>query len=413
MMSAMSTMPVSLPATRWSAAYPIRRREGFEIYAARRRSDGSDCTVVVPGPLAEPVAAERALKELARAHELVSHPMVPRTCEQGDIGGRWFVELDCPAVTDAIEVIRFLPTAPSKIPYPAADAFIYRLREAAQAAHAVAHPGTGRPYCLGRVSPANVLFDAQGRWYLFGFGHNVAVMRESGRVDATVPFFNAPEISAGADPSPTADYVALLLFARSVAQYIDLTGVIGNVVRGLVSAGSKELAELVHWVESRVIGEIPSRRASVSEAVSVADRIRRIAGITIDPEGFARYSAALLSDNGLPPGETEATGGVLYLGPEATWVLLPDGTRHKLGAAHRRLLLAFVEHHALNPTTPLRAWELFEAGWPGEQASYEAALNRVYVTLSRLRERGLRDAIERFDDGWRLAPGMSVRFVDR
>jgi hypothetical protein len=56
-------------------------------------------------------------------------------------------------------------------------------------------------------------------------------------------------------------------------------------------------------------------------------------------------------------------------------------------------------------------WELFEAGWPGERPIREAGANRVYVTLARLRQLGLRDVVERFEDGYRIAPQAVIRLA--
>ena len=56
-------------------------------------------------------------------------------------------------------------------------------------------------------------------------------------------------------------------------------------------------------------------------------------------------------------------------------------------------------------------WDLVAAGWPGEEPIYEAALNRVYVTVDRLRSLGLRDVVERVDDGYRIIPGERLELL--
>jgi hypothetical protein len=390
-------------------AFPIRRRDAFEVFGARRAADGRPCTVVMPGPEADPGAAAEALAELARVHALVEHPLVALPSASGEEEGRPFVEFDVPAIADATELIRLLPTAPRKIPYPAADAFIYCLRQALDAAHAATDPRTGRPSCLGRFSGGNVLVDAEGRWYLVGLGHNVACLDEHGVVDGTVASFHPPEISAGGAPSPGGDYVALITFMRSVLQYVALPRLIVDLLRGLVTASGGELAELFRWFERRVVAELPGERASVAEAVDVSERIRRILRTRPDPDAFAAYAAELLRDNGLPPSPRAlATGTALLVATDESWVE-SGGERQKVGGAQRRMLAALLAAHEASPTRSLRVWELFEAGWPGERASYEASLNRVYVGLNRLRAKGLREVIERYDDGWRVAPAVRVR----
>ncbi len=51
-----------------------------------------------------------------------------------------------------------------------------------------------------------------------------------------------------------------------------------------------------------------------------------------------------------------------------------------------------------------------EAVWPGDRSVRHAALNRLYVAMSRLRERGLRALLVRSEAGWMLDP--SVALVD-
>lgn len=53
---------------------------------------------------------------------------------------------------------------------------------------------------------------------------------------------------------------------------------------------------------------------------------------------------------------------------------------------------------------------LLAAGWPRERILPAAAANRLHVALSTLRRLGLRDVIERVDEGWRMSPALVVRF---
>ena len=56
--------------------------------------------------------------------------------------------------------------------------------------------------------------------------------------------------------------------------------------------------------------------------------------------------------------------------------------------------------------------ELLAAGWPGENPSHEAGLNRVYVALSSLRKMGLRELLHSGDDGYQLEPRVVVSIQD-
>jgi hypothetical protein len=49
-----------------------------------------------------------------------------------------------------------------------------------------------------------------------------------------------------------------------------------------------------------------------------------------------------------------------------------------------------------------------EAGWPDERIQHEAALNRIYQAISRLRRMNLRDVVEAHEGGYRIAPSVGV-----
>ena len=95
----------------------------------------------------------------------------------------------------------------------------------------------------------------------------------------------------------------------------------------------------------------------------------------------------------------------MTVGPECATLTLGDAPPTRLSGPRRRLVELLVDEHASGRIVTL--WELFERGWPGERPVFEAGKNRVYVTLSRLRQAGL--PVERFDDGYRLDPRARVR----
>lgn len=397
---------------RYSDPLPIRSRAAFQILSAQRTSDGRACVLVLPGSNAAPRAAAEAFAEIERVHALVEHPLIPRVEARGEASGTPFLELACEAVVDGIEIVRLFADSDRKIPYGAADAFIASLREAMQAAHAVVDPFTGRPVCLGRMSAGNILFDARGRWWLVGFGRNFPVEKETGAIDGATAYFQAHELSSGGEPSPSGDYVALLLFMRSVMPYVDLaTGPIGRILRGDVQPSDMELLDLLKQVELRVISEVPSRRATIAEAVEIADRIRAIVGAPLDRDGYAAFVESILRSADPSPLEGDTTPAVrtLTVGPDLAWIAGPDGKRSRLGRPARRIVGALVEHHRGGAAGALTTWDLLEAGWPGERPVAEAGANRVYVTLARLRQLGLRELIERNDDGFRIAAGTEIR----
>lgn len=401
---------------RYEAVLSIRSRSSFRLVSARRIADGKPCVVLVPGPKANVAAATDVFAEIVRTNALFNHARVPKVSEHGTIDGTPFVEFDCDAVADGFDIVKLMADAATKIPYGAADGFIASIREATSAAHAVTDPRTGQPLCLGRLSLANVLFNAQGEWFVVGIGKNFPVERDDGSNDPEVATCYAPELGTGGAPSPGGDYVAVLLFMRSVMPYADMSGAVGRIVRGEIQAEDAELIQCLVWIETRMVGELAPRRASVAEAIAMSERVRALNGEERDEPGFAAYVRALLEKAEeeparIAPSEPPAMH-TLTLARDALWITGADGTRHRLGRAHRRILLALVDKHQTAEGEPLTVWDLLQAGWPGENPSREAGANRVYVAVASIRQLGVRDLIERFDDGYRLSPRSRVAFVD-
>lgn len=67
-----------------------------------------------------------------------------------------------------------------------------------------------------------------------------------------------------------------------------------------------------------------------------------------------------------------------------------------------RILRALANAHAREPGRALSVAELVAAGWPGEKVLPRAGASRVYVSIASLRRMGLRDALERTPEGYRL-----------
>lgn len=407
-----------LPASPWLGRYvdplPIRSRGSFHIVsaetAARERR-----TVIVPGPGADAGRVDEAFAEIERVHALFEHPRVPRVTARGRAGEVPYLELGCAAAMDGVDLMRLLGDLEAKIPYPAADGFIAGTRLALEAAHAAADPRTSLPVCLGRISHANYLFSPDGRWWLVGFGRNFPIERDSGAPDAWVSSFQAPETSAGGTPSPMGDFAALVLFMRSMLQYAETSGTrLARILRGEIEPPDLELIEKLRWFDQHIFGELPQLRPSMREAVAVSDRIRELLGVRVDLDGFDAFAADLMrrqdEPEPLPEREPPSDRGVT-LGPDAAWIAGADGRRHPLGRAQRRIIQALADLHRKDPAATLTMWEVLEAGWPGEQPVFEAGANRVYVTIARLRRMGLRDVIERFEDGYRLSPRALLRLA--
>lgn len=94
----------------------------------------------------------------------------------------------------------------------------------------------------------------------------------------------------------------------------------------------------------------------------------------------------------------------LRVASDGTWFARDDGPRVSVHPRRTlvRVLRALVEHHCARRSAPLSTADLIEAAWPGERLVGESGPTRVYVALSSLRRIGLRDAIARQGDGYRL-----------
>jgi hypothetical protein len=77
------------------------------------------------------------------------------------------------------------------------------------------------------------------------------------------------------------------------------------------------------------------------------------------------------------------------------------------------MMLRLVEERVQAPGRALPIAALFESGWPGERASPEAAHNRVYVGVSRLRKLGFQGLLLSRDDGFLLDPAVATYRAER
>ncbi len=168
---------------------------------------------------------------------------------------------------------------------------------------------------------------------------------------------------------------------------------------------------------------------------------RSVAGLRGQREGASRPFAALLGrarredvrlDGPLAEGESPcdrrfvadllaASSAVHPVAAPGVRLTLPQtGDAFRLGdgpviglgrrRAAKRVLVHLASRHEANPGGCSDAFELFEAGWPGETIRPDSAAHRVYVTLSVLRKLGLQEVIVTTDDGYRLANGLAIHW---
>jgi hypothetical protein len=385
---------------------PIRAHAGFHVVSAVRARDGEMCVVITPGTDADAARVAEALADIDRCHALLDHALIPKVSARGIVNGRPYLELACNAVVDGMSVRRLFAEARQGVTLESLKGLFSSLSEAMLAAQAVVDPRSGRPLCLGRLSYGNLLFAESGRFFLVGYGRNFPVERDDGRPDSEVISFQAPEISLGGFPSPSADRFALLQLMLSFLPIIDVERLAAERPR----TGDLGTIERLRWLEDDALAA-PASLSGAGEVGGGADRGRAMGSGEPDPGGFTsciacllRHPAQRLGGEALPHGPPS-----VLLGLEVSYIVTSDGVQHPLGHALRRIVTALVERHRTAPGATLTLQELVEAGWPGERPIAEAGANRVYVALTHLRRMGMRDIIERCTDGYRISARASIR----
>jgi hypothetical protein len=416
MLPAFSTMKICstrdhLPwLGRYAYPLPIRSRGSFQVVSASRVDNAKACVVIAPGPTADPGQVAEALAEIERVHAYLDHPNIPKVAKRGVADGTPYLEFDCDAVMDGTEFYRLVTEAGQSVTQESADGFISGLFKAMQTAHVTIDPERRGPVCLGRVSSANLLFSPDGRFYLIGYGRNFPVENDRGTHDGWVTTFQAPEVAFGGEATPSGDYVALLLFARSLLPVVKMSTMISRVVRGDIHLHDHELLKCLRWYDQHVLGAPVGRRKSIQEARAVTDHIRRLTCTAPDLGAFSAFVAKLVCRLAPPRAATDAGDSLpnLVVGLEVSWVAGPDGEQHLLGRPHSRIVAAFIDRHHEAPGATLTTQDLLQAGWPGERLVADAGVNRVYVALTQLRRMGLRNVLEYSEDGYRLVPRTVV-----
>lgn len=388
-------------------------------------------TVVAAEPRADQLTAAIALDRLFEAHREPLHPVIARAIERGHHETTGFVVFDFPARLDFDQVLRLGLEGGWKAPYSEADGFSTTLRDALLAS----------PTPLGVFSHGNVLFAADGSHVLLGFGHNVAVHDERGRIVVRARFYQAPEVAVGGTPTMSSDLVGMVEMTRATMAFVKVHEAIGRIIMGNTLGEDMELMRLILWYESKVMRGAPAMRPSIEEYMAVSTRIRALLGSVPDAQGFRNFVRGMLlaerpelveggrilkvaRDSSSFEVMGEITGEAV-VGPVRERVAkVPVENGGKVGGSasrradlrkHRllsRLLGALVSQRIHAPGAPLSVDVLIQAGWPGEKMQRDAGLNRVYVAIAALRRAGLNEDLERSDGGYRLRPSTVVRLED-
>jgi hypothetical protein len=104
----------------------------------------------------------------------------------------------------------------------------------------------------------------------------------------------------------------------------------------------------------------------------------------------------------------------LAIGPEGSWFRSPGADKVDLARRHnlRRVLAALIERKENEPGRGMSSEDIFGAGWPGERASRDAAVNRVRVAIATLRKLGLRPHLLTRSDGYVIDPDVTIAHED-
>jgi hypothetical protein len=393
---------------RYRAVVPIRCRGALHFYSARD-AESDRLRVLVMAPRIPVGEARARLTSLARVHGLVAGvaSRVPAVVDAAlDAPAPW-VALDCDAVADQEHTAEYVRQGGEKPDFQRGAALGKMLVETLIECHRVRDPASGAPVCLGSVAPANILFNAEGRLWLVGFGAGPLI-------DACI----APEVAMGEPATPGADTYAVTLFMRSQAVYVELPAALQRAFAGrsIEGDGGQELVELIFTNNVKVLAAPPAERIDLEEGIAFQRRMWQLVGIEPDLPGFAAWVArAIASDSELvdaPPRAASDDAPSIRVGRDAEWLETPSGARHALGARRtlRRLLVALAEARRDRAGVALTVEELLHAGWPGEDPLPEAGSNRVYVAISTLRKLGLGESLQRWDGGYRLDPAVPCQF---
>lgn len=364
--------------------------------------------VVAADPRGPREASRVALDKLYAAHREPPHAIIAPAIERGDHGDVPFVVFDFPARLDFDRVLQIGLDSGRKAPYQMADGFSTTLRDALLASAERVDPETGHAICLGTFAHANVLFAADGRHVMFGFGFNVVVFDALGRMVVRGRFYQAPEVAVGGVPTASSDIIGMIEMTRPTLAFVNVHEALHRVLVGNTLGEDLELSKLLLWFETRVTRSSPAGRPAIAEIIATSNRIRALMGSVPDPAGFRTFVAAMLAEErpdlvAEAPALEVAADGSFTLGETQA-----DLRKNKLLA---RLLLALVAARTSAPGRCLSVDELLEVGWPGEKMQREAGQNRVYVAIAALRRAGLGEHLERDEGGYRISAGLHVKRV--
>jgi predicted ATPase len=209
--------------------------------------------------------------------------------------------------------------------------------------------------------------------------------------------------------------------AKSTAHHSLVTAMLASVLADLGVRDAARLAfdraEHALRAASNHVGlaavEVLRGHLDLADGNSAAARRRLVEGLAnIDRLSvrFARIGLERALARVEPVAEPDRAEVKLVIGAQARWFQIANGARVDLGRRRQLcvILAALVAAHHERPGAALSIEALLATAWPSETVLADAGASRVYVAISTLRRMGLRDLLQRIEDGYRIAPTATV-----
>jgi hypothetical protein len=333
---------------------------------------------------------------MARLHRIAVSPVIPDIADEDLTGPHPWLALDCDGIADMECLAELVRQGSEKTDLKRGSVVGKTLMEALTSCHQSQDPDHGGPLCLGSLSSSNLLFAADGRMWIVGFG--------AGPLGQA---YLAPEVALGEMATPGADVYALTLFMRAHMQLVQLPSAMRRVFCGRSWARDAKALLLLVWSNLHILSAAPSKRPDMGVALAKARAMWKLFGFEPDVAGFAAWVARTLT-----PAQRERAR--IRMGRDGEWLEAPDGNRYALNSRKplRRILWTLAQARRDGRGEAVSVTQLLEAGWPGESPVAESGCNRVYVAISSLRKLGLGEALQRWDGGYRLDPGLPCELAE-
>ena len=370
----------------WRAPRVVRAHASIAVIAF---TDDVGPRVALVSSEASPRAAT-ALDRTATAHERAAGPHVaPPIARSALEDGAPYLVLACDAVADVEDLVPAMIAGGGKTPYAAAAGFHEVLLDVLERAQ-----GAGvEP--LGAIGWGNVLVGPTGEAWFFGLGENFPARDATGALVGRAGIAFAPEVALGLAPTAASDVYALHVLARALLAYVELPAPFGSALEGSDPALRDALLTLSADCTS------PDPAARPASVAALRARYSHIC--TLDPRIPLPDARAFRSVAARAVAALGRTRPRLRLDPTRRTAWL-DGTAIDLSrrSGPWHLLLALVHARRAHPGVPVTTEALERAGWPDESLVGDSGRARVYVALHALRKLGMREALERRDDGYVL-----------